>query len=342
MAPLEDILNEIGKQKNMTAGEINERIVKKQQELSGLVSLEGAAHLVARELGVEIASEAMRKLEIKNIVSGMKNINVVGKIFKISGINEFKRIDGSQGRVINLFIGDASGSARLPLWNDQVKLVEDKLLKLGDVVQISNGFAKENIFGDVEISLGKYGSIRQIEDSGLPSIEYLSKPTASQPQRDLIQDIKQGNSEILATMVNVFKGNFIFDVCPICGSSVNEKKCLEHGEVEPRPALVISCIVDDGSGNMRSVFFRSLAERLLGADAMQIASLDVDKRYHFITEKLIGRELILIGKVKKSNIFDRLELMVNDFKDLSVSEESKRLVDEIGLKLGEFTTEVSQ
>ncbi|MFQ6062468.1 MAG: DUF2240 family protein, partial [Methanosarcinales archaeon] len=161
---IEEILSEIEKQTDVSRQELQERIDKKQKDLSGLVSLEGAAHLVAKELGVDLLEKTKRRLEMKNIVSGMKNVNVVGRIFNISGINEFKRQDGSSGKVVNLFVGDSTDYIRLALWNDQTKLVEEGQIKLGDVIQIVNGFAKENVFGNIEIALGKYGSIRLVEN----------------------------------------------------------------------------------------------------------------------------------------------------------------------------------
>jgi hypothetical protein len=39
--------------------------------------------------------------------------------------------------------------------------------------------------------------------------------------------------------------------------------------------------------------------------------------------------------VKKNKMFDRLEMMVNNFKEINVAEESKKLIDEILLKIGE-------
>ncbi|MEM7825992.1 MAG: hypothetical protein QW412_04020, partial [Candidatus Aenigmatarchaeota archaeon] len=149
------------------------------------------------------------------------------------------------------------------------------------------------------------------------------------PERALIKNIVPGSFEVLASIVHVFKSNFLFKVCPVCGIAIEQSKCSEHGDVEPNPALVVSCIVDDGSGDMRAVFFRETAERLLEAEAEEIADLDEEKRYELIAEKLMGRELILQGRVRKNKIFDRLELIVNEFKDIDVLEESKRLADEI-------------
>jgi len=337
---IEDILTEIEKKTKIPKNELMNRVDKKQEELSGLVSLEGAAHLVARELGIDFLNESKRKLEMKNIVSGMKNVNVVGRIFKISNLIEFKRKDGSEGKVINLFLSDNTDYIRLPLWNDQTKLIKDESINLGDTIQIVNGLARENIFGGIELNLGKYGSVKPVEGVELPNAEELIKKFLSPSLRKgLIKDIRLGNFEIKANVVYVFKGKFLFDICPTCGNSLEDKKCLEHGEVKPGKALVVSCIVDDGTGNIRSVFFREQAEKICGVKASELSQLDLEKRYELINERLIGKELILNGRVKKNKVFDRIELLVSNFKDLNVLEESKKLAEEIELK---FTTEVGK
>jgi len=333
---IEEILSEIEKQANVSKQELQDRIARKQSDLSGLVSLEGAAHLVAKELGVDLLEETKRKLEMKNVISGMKNVNVIGRIFKISNTNEFKRSDGSTGKVVNLSVGDATDYTRIALWNDQTTLIEEGAIKLGDVVQIVNGFAKENIFGGIEISLGKYGSIKPVEENyELPSLNELNKKFLSnEPKKISISEIGFGTVEITATIVSIFKSNFIFNVCPMCGSKTDENStCKEHGKIDSEHALVLSAIADDGTGDIRVVFFRNTAERLLGATASELAKLDKEERFKIIKEKVLGREIPLLGVVKKNKIVDRLELIVNDFKELDALEESKRLIDEIELKV---------
>lgn len=333
---IEEILSEIEKQSNISRQDLQDRIARKQNDLSGLVSLEGAAHLVAKELGIDLLDRTKRRLEMKNVIGGMKNVNVIGRIFKISNVNEFKRPDGSNGKVVNLLVGDATDYARIVLWNDQTMLVEEGAIKLGDAVQIVSGFAKENIFGGIEISLGKYGTIKPVEeDYELPSLNELNKKFLSgEPKKVSISEIGFGAVEINATIVSIFKSNFIFDVCPICGNKIDENStCKEHGKVEPEHALVLSAIADDGRDNIRVVFFRSIAEKLLGKTANELTELDEEERFKIIKEKVLGMEIQLLGVVKKNKIVDRLELIVNNFKELNTLEECKRLIDEIELKV---------
>jgi ssDNA-binding replication factor A large subunit len=327
---LEEILNQLEKQSGTSRKELMEMINKKQRSMSGLVSPEGAAYLVARDLGVML-SDSTRKIDIKNVISGMKKVNIVGRIFRISPLVDFKKQDGSSGRVVNIFIGDGTGYLRIPLWNEQANMAEEEMIKIGDVIQIFNGMARENTFGDIEVSVGKYGTIRQSEEAiDLPSAEQMSKRYFSLvPERVPIKELTPGNFEISGIVIDVFKSNFIFTTCSICGGTVYETKCPEHGEVECNPALVFSCLVDDGTGDVRAVFFRDLAEKILGVTAGEMKKLELEERFKLVKEKIIGKEFVLIGRVKKNKMFERIEMVVNGCKDLNVLEESKRLADEI-------------
>ncbi|MCS7105721.1 MAG: DUF2240 family protein [Candidatus Aenigmarchaeota archaeon] len=331
MLEYEKILEEIVKKSNFSKEEIEKMISSKQEELSGLISKEGAAYLVARELGIELEPRK-RRLEIKNIVAGMRNVNVIGRVFKISEIIKFKRADGKEGKVASLFISDGTGFVRLPLWNDQVKIIEEGLISPGVAIQVMNAITKENIFGDVEISLGKYGSIKEVEAEDLPSLEEILN-SFKKTERVSIKDVKPGNFEVRGTIVHVFKNKLFFYVCPVCNETIEENKCEEHGEVEAIPELVISCILDDGTSNIRTVFFRDNAEKLLGLSAKELQ--DSEEIFKAVEKKILGRELVIRGRIKKNKIFDRLELLVNEFEDLNVEKEIKSLLEKINLPLEE-------
>jgi len=338
----DEIVEEILKKTSFSRDEIKQKIERKQKELGDLVSEDGAAHLVAKEYGLDLLNSTKRKLQIRNIISGMKNVTFAGRIFRISNIIEFKRGDGTAGSVVNLFLGDGSGFCKLALWNDQVKLVDEETVKIGDAIQIINGFAKENVYGDMEISLGKFGKIAIAADADLPVAEELARKFGTfQPQRTDIANIVPGNFEVKATVVDVFRGNFIFSVCPMCAGKVSidasngngKAKCAEHGEVEASNALVINTVVDDGTESLRAIFFRDKAEKLIGLVADEIAVHNADKKYEWIRERALGKELLLVGKVKNNKVFNRLEMLVDEIKEINPLEESKRIADEIELKL---------
>ena len=323
----EEIVNQIVEKTGISREEIIKRINKKIVELSGLLTKEGAAMLVGREFGIEIIRKP--SLKIKDIDFGMKGFNLEGRVFKISNIVEFERIDGSKGRVVNLYIADETGFVRVPLWNDQVDFLEKEKIKVGDCVQIINGIARENIFGNLEISLGKFGRIIKTENENLPSLEkILNEIFPNSIKRVKIKDIvSSGLYEIKGVIVHVFKGNYIFNVCPICNQRIEGNYCKEHGEVDPLRFLVISTIIDDGTSTLRTVFFRDQAEKLVGIKAEELLDLDANERKNLIESRILGREVVVRGRVKQNKVFGNLEFIVNELKDLNYLEETKKLVE---------------
>lgn len=330
---LEEILKEIIEKTGISKEELLNRIREKQRELK-IISFEGAAYLVARDLGLELPEYKPRQLEMKNIVSGMRNVNVKGKIFMISPIVEFER-NGKKGRVVNIFISDGTDYVKVPLWNDQVSIVEDGKLQVGDTVQIISGIARENQFGEKEIVLRSLSRLSLAEEELDISVEELKgKFLFTKPRRVEIKSIKgQGNFEVVAKIVHLFRGNYVFAVCPFCGLSLKEVEgktvCDEHGEVSADYQLVIPCIIDDGTGNMRAVFFREIAEKLCQLKPNELSAIEVERRYDMLAQRLLGRELLLSGRVKKNKIFGTLEMVVRDFEEIDYSKEISKLLEEL-------------
>src|SRR3989338_1785401 len=107
---LSQIIEKIKEKSALTEEEINSRIKQKMEQLSGLISEEGAAHIIANELGIKLFEAVSGKLQIKNILAGMRDVEVTGKVQQIFPINEFQRKDGSPGKVANIIIADETGS----------------------------------------------------------------------------------------------------------------------------------------------------------------------------------------------------------------------------------------
>ena len=64
---LSQIIEKIKEKSALTEEEINSRIKQKMEQLSGLISEEGAAHIIANELGIKLFEAVSGKLQIKNI-----------------------------------------------------------------------------------------------------------------------------------------------------------------------------------------------------------------------------------------------------------------------------------
>ena len=121
-------------------------------------------------------------MKISDIKDGMGSINVVGKLLDISDIRNFNKKDGSKGRVGNITIGDDTGKIRITMWDDKTDKMAE--LRLGDAVEVINGYARENNFNQqVEIQIGNHGLLKKTETS----VKYQENFTA-------ISDIVPGES----------------------------------------------------------------------------------------------------------------------------------------------------
>jgi len=322
---LEDIIKKIREKNNLTDEEINMKILEKQRELSNLVSKEGAAYIIAKELGLDIFPKTKRRLEIKNVVPKLRNLNLTARIVKIFEPKEFKRKD-KIGKVANIILGDSSGTIRLSLWDQQTEIVEK--LKSEMPVEIFGAYTRENGIGGVEIRLGSKGGIKILEESEIPPLERVTQKEITYKN---IIGLEEGSmGEIKAALVQLFETNVFYEICPECGTRVkkdgNNFRCDVHEEVEPKKTIVLSGIVDDGTGNIRAVFFRDNALKLIGMDIDEALKI---KDSFFENLDVLGKEFIMFGRVRRNKLFNRLEFVVNNIKEIDIEGEINKIINNL-------------
>ncbi len=305
--PLTDIIQKIQEKSSLSEAEINSKIDEKLDLLSGLISKEGAAHIVANELGIKLFEQTGGKLQIKNILAGMRDVETVGKIQRKNNISEFQRKDGSLGKVGSILIADETGSIRVVLWGDQTNILEKA--KEGDIVKVISGYVRENR-GFKEIHMNDRSKL-MINPDG----ESVGEVKASASSRKNIKELTENdiNVEVFATIVQVFDLRF-FEVCPKCGKRARKREdsfvCDTHNKVNPNYSYVLNLILDDGTETIRTVFFRNNVDSLLkmGPDNV-LAIRENSEGFEKIKNDLLGEQIKVQGRVNKNEMFDRLELM---------------------------------
>jgi ssDNA-binding replication factor A large subunit len=322
---IDELIAKITTASRLSEEEIKNLIEEKQIELSGLISEEGAAYLVAKELGLELRRETER-LNIENVMPGMQNVNVTGKITRISPVREFKT-EKAEGRVANITIGDKTGSVRMSLWNEEIEKLAG--LAVGDVVNI-RGYVKSDNLMQPEIRLGRKGEIVKLEGEEI-SQEFVSVAAQNYQrvsERSFIGDLREGlYRSVRAPILQVFEGNVFYEVCPECKKRLKETdqgwNCAEHGSVEAEYNIVISGIIDDGTGNVRAVFFNDVAEKLIGTTKVEAKKLfDRKKKLEAVLSLIpLGKDFVFDGRVRHNDIFDRLEFIVNSVSPVDLKKE---------------------
>lgn len=307
----EEILEKIIKASNITREELNARVNAKINELSGLVSKRGAAHIIASSLGIQLYDTKKGKLlEIKDLVSDLSSVSIKGVITRIFPINEFEH-DGRKGKVGSAIINDGTGEARLVFWNETAAIIEDKKLNINDFVKIHHLRSKKGNYG-MELHFSNSSRIEMETLEKPPQIK-MGIPSRNTPARILICDVQEGmESEVRGCVVQVNDRTIFYDTCPKCAKSAKEGNCKEHGKVEPVKALMLNIVLDDGTGNIRCVFFKQQAEALLGMSTEKALQASKEKGSDALViqeRNILGEEVIVTGKVNHNDFSDQPEIM---------------------------------
>ena len=342
----ESILKLIEEKSGLSMKEIEAKIKTKIDSLSGLISKDGAAHIVAHELGVEIKAEDNKgAITIKNLVPGLRNITVVGKVRKIFDLNTFNKADGTTGRVRSMYIFDDSDSVKAVLWNDST----DANINEGDIIRLSKAYVKDNR-GNIEVNVSYLDNVEinpagvEIKKSALsPSASSPNfsenKPALPHPARKEIGTLsdKDYNVEIMGTIVQVTDIRF-YEVCPGCNKRLKpDGTCQEHGKVSPKYNYVLNIILDDNTGNMRVVFFNDLIEKLLGMSRDQVLMFMSTSGFDKMKDSLLGNILVVSGRVNNNSMFQRLEFVARDLTiDVNFQSEIEELKKKINLEKTEL------
>lgn len=133
--------------------EFEARIQATVAEWGGLLDRDAAAMLVVERLGGSVASFT----PIKDLEEGGE-ANLRAKVVGLSPVRTFTRQDGSAGRVINLDLRDDSGFCRMPLWDEDVAMVEKGHIAVGKTVRAVDCYVKRTNFG-LEVGKGKFGAL---------------------------------------------------------------------------------------------------------------------------------------------------------------------------------------
>ena len=155
--------------------DIEEKIKEKVNEFSGFITNEGAAFLVAKEMGLNVSSPFIEgdpnafleqeidydefTIPINEIKEGMSNIVILGFISKIFQPREFKRKDGTIGKVGSFYLSDPSGTVKIVVWDENVDLLSSKCFRTGEIVRFIGGYAKIGRNEEIEVHLGKKGKL---------------------------------------------------------------------------------------------------------------------------------------------------------------------------------------
>lgn len=128
------IIGEIAQKTGKTEDEVRELVKGKTEKFSGLLTEQGAAYLIQKELGIR--KENYEQMQISQLAEGMKGIEIKGTIEAVFPVKEFEK-NGKKGKLKSFIISDGTGEIRATLWNDQAEkyeLTRGSEIKMGNIL----------------------------------------------------------------------------------------------------------------------------------------------------------------------------------------------------------------
>ena len=299
------ILERISKVSGLAKDEVERKIEAKRSRLSGLISREGAAQVVAAELGVSFDNE---ELKLDELLPGMKKVKTSGKVFRIFPVREFTAKNGQTSKVVNFFIADDTSNVKVVLWDtNHISLVEEGKIAEGVVVDIENASVRDN-----EIHLGSFSNIKPSEKK-FDNI-MTEKITKNKP----ISEFRVGDSaSVNAFVVQSFEPRFFY-TCPDCGKKAVSGEggfvCNEHGRVDAIKKALINIFLDDGTEVMKAVAFHDKLPALGFSDLEDADKISLHR------EDLLGKEFSFKGNVRMNSFFNTPEFIVEDISEINLDE----------------------
>ncbi len=168
---LEDVIDKIINNTNKSKKEILKRIEAKKEDLGGLITDEGAACIVAKELGVEVfepTTYKRKRPQIEELIIGMNGISILGRVVAIFGVRELTRRKKqestektSENKVMcgKFLLQDPTGQITVNLWGTQTNLISDSKISENSIIEIKNCYTKPGFNNKLELNLGKQGII---------------------------------------------------------------------------------------------------------------------------------------------------------------------------------------
>tara|TARA_Y100000310_G_scaffold124475_1_gene123184 strand:+ start:1883 stop:2827 length:945 start_codon:yes stop_codon:yes gene_type:complete len=297
------LIERIAKSSGLEKEEIDKRVGAKKAALSGLISQEGAAQIVAAELGVSFENQEMK---ISELMPGMRQANVVGKIINLFPVREFEK-KGKQGKVVNFIFADETGNCRVVLWDtNHIALIESGDVKQGDVVEIKNGSVR-----DSEVHLGSFSEFKK-SDKVMEDV----KTEMSVQDKGIAELVVGQGVRVRGIVVQMFQPRF-YSVCPECNKKVQQDaeghKCEAHGKVQAKERAIVNFVLDDGEETVRVVLFSEQVNQLISEEDLK----DTEKVVTF-REDILGSEFFVSGNVKQNQLFNNTEVIAAKVEKVDV------------------------
>ncbi|MHA1391251.1 MAG: DUF2240 family protein [Promethearchaeota archaeon] len=257
----------------------------------------------------------------------------------ISAIDDLRKITLKSGEDISLLgfnVSDKTDAIRVTAWRERADELS-KYLKNGDGVLLKdvelrfNNYSQKN-----EVTISIDSSIEKI-DLKIENIK-VSEPSANFKQNNFSGNFTDINTiqssgffEIKGVISNELKNIRFYEACSECRKKIDNCTCDKAGD--KKLTMITSHFLEDESGKIRATFIGEAAEKLVGEKAELIVKVkdtpDYEKLLRKLSSSIIGRDIMIKGRVKFNDYSDAYEIVASNFQDINVDDDLENRLKEI-------------
>jgi replication factor A1 len=265
--------------------------------------------------------QAEETMQIAQLRRGMTNVTIEGTIVSSPVVREVVTMGGETVLVASFTLRDQTGEVKASMWRHLANLIKD--LSVGSQIKIKNAYVKAGLAEELELSSGTITTIEVLSKTSANTPDFQLIIEGGAPQRKKIASLVDGeNVEVHAVIAEVLSKPCVHLVCPKCLKKLRKlggNWCCDFCGVvnEPSARLIVEIMLDDGSGVINALFFGRQAEEILNMSiekAQEIVNQTGDEcaPLQRISEELIGKEIIVIGKTTFNQAIDKMQLIVKE------------------------------
>lgn len=222
-----------------------------------------------------------KKVTINEITPLVGTVEMSAKVLSVE--EKEIMVDEDKKTMFTGILGDSTGKIPFTAWED-FKLSKESTVHIkGGYVKSFRGMPQVNLDENAEVKKQK----KQIKESDIP--------TRSLHLFEL--NNKQGMYDVSVSgrAIEIQQGSGIILRCPECNQVLREEGCRVHGKVDGIPDLRIKCVVDDGTGSVKTIMNKDQAERVIGKTMDECKQMNPEELHSLLNESLFARVVSMKG-----------------------------------------------
>jgi len=228
-----------------------------------------------------------KKVTIAEISPLVGSIQLTARVLSVE--DKEITIDDQKKTIYTGVFGDSTGKIPFTAWHD-FSLKKDTTISIkGGYIKSFRGMPQVNLDEDATVKKQK----KQISESDIPS--------RSVELHELNENAGMYDIHVSGRVIELQQGSGIVLRCPECNQVLQENGCRVHGTVEGIVDLRLKCIVDDGTGSIKTILNKEQTERTLGKTLDDCKQMNPEELQSLLYETFFAKKISMKGNALQDN-----------------------------------------